>query len=492
MIINLLERQDPRLAAAVQFLVRELPSARVFAVGGCVRDALLNIAAHDLDVEVRGVTAQELEDVLATLFPGCVNAVGRAFHVFKVRLADNLELDIALPRRESTYGINRHDFTVESDATITIEEALQRRDFTINSMAVDLVTGELVDPFGGARDLVDRVLRVTSEERFQDDELRVYRGVQFAARFGLTVEPQTLALMRGMVARGDLEQLPPERVTEELKKLFLQSSRPSIGLELMRDLGIIERFYPELHALVGTPQEPEWHPEGDVWIHTGMVVDEAAKLALNHADQLTDTDCLQLIIGAMCHDLGKPSTTHRAVKDGVMRWRSLGHEEAGVEPTQRLLSNWTFGSGVEQAAIAIARDHLKPVALYHTYEKSTLTEAQYANAVRKLVRKIHPVSWRIFLYASEADIRGRGVSGAQTNPFLAGMLFEQTILTDHLDQEPTKSLLSGEDVMRYGIEAGPQVGAYLQAIEYLRDEGELRTREEALDRLKQLVASHTQ
>lgn len=491
MMVDVFAKQDPRLVAAATRVLHAFPASRVLAVGGCVRDMLIGRVSHDLDLEVHGVSFEELEHVLREVFPGCVNDVGKAFHVLKVHLDEGLELDVAVPRRESLYGAHRRDFSVESPASISLEEALQRRDFTINAMAVDIATGELFDPFGGAHDLEQRVLRAVDENRFQDDELRVYRAVQFAARFGLTVESQTFDLMRDMVARGDLEKLPPERVTGELKKLFLQSPRPSIGLEFMRELGIIERFYPELHALIDTPQEPEWHPEGDVWIHTNMVIDEAAKLASAHADTLTEDERLQLIIGAMCHDFGKPSTTHRALKDGVMRWRSLGHEEAGVEPTQQFLSRLTYGADVELAAVAIARDHLKPHALYNIYQAGGLTDEQYANAVRKLIRKIHPLPWRVFLYASEADSRGRGVPGAQTNPFLPGLLFEKTVEAHHFDQEPLQPLITGQDVLAHGVVPGPEVGAYIQAIEYLRDEGALVNREQALERLAHLIASHT-
>ena len=284
-----LQNQDQHLLNAVELLarrVRELPpdptaaliESRVLLVGGFVRDALLGVRSKDVDVEVYGVAPERLESLLEQLFFDRVNTVGRSFGILKVRLGDGAELDVSIPRRESKMGRGHTGFVVESDPWMTIEEAARRRDFTVNALYADPLTGELFDFFDGVYDLGRRVLRVVDERTFQDDSLRVYRAVQFAARFAFRIEERSFQLMREMVERGDLDALSKERITEEIKKLVSKSSRPSIGFELMRDLGIIERNYPELHALIGVPQEPEWHPEGDVWIHSMMVLDQAARL----------------------------------------------------------------------------------------------------------------------------------------------------------------------------------------------------------------------
>ncbi len=332
------------------------------------------------------------------------------------------------------------------------------------------------------------MLRVTDPNTFQDDPLRVYRAVQLSARFGFTIEAQTLALLHAMVERGDLAELSPERVTDEWKKLLLRAERPSVGFELMRELGIIVRDYPELHALIGTEQEPEWHPEGDVWIHTMMVLDAAAKIIREPQRDFDEEQQLMVMLASLCHDLGKPSTTKMGEKHGVPRIRSIGHEEAGAEPTKILLGHFNFSSTILHAAIMGATEHLKPGMLNMTLEKGLLDETTYTNAVRKLLKRIYPMPWQVLVACSEADYRGRGIPEADKPGYSAGELFAKTIKKNNLDKEPVKPLLKGEDVMAYGVPAGTEVGRYIQRVEEARDEGKVKTREEALELLKKLLA----
>jgi tRNA nucleotidyltransferase (CCA-adding enzyme) len=456
-------------------------------VGGFVRDAMLGKHPKDADMEVYGISPERLEELLQQLFEGRVNAVGRAFGVYKVALGEGLDFDISIPRRESKTGEGHKGFAISGDPSMPIEEAARRRDFTFNALAGDPLTGEIIDPFGGLDDLRNGILKVTDETRFQDDPLRVYRALQFAARMDLTTDPRTFELLREMVARGDLDELPRERVTEEIKKLVLKSKKPSVGLELAKDLGIIEREYPELHALINTEQEPEWHPEGNVWIHTMMVLDAAANIIREKDRSFDETEQLQVMLGALSHDLGKPATTK--LEDG--RLRSLGHEEAGEEPTKQLFARWTFASDVEQAAIAVAKEHLKPSAHALELEKGRINEDQYANAVRRLLRRIHPVSWRVLIAASEADSRGRGTPEAQTKPYEIGRIFRETIEARHLDEEPTKTLIQGRDLLALGMKPGTRMGEIIRAIEEARDRGEVTTREEALEMAEKVRNGHS-
>jgi tRNA nucleotidyltransferase (CCA-adding enzyme) len=454
---------------------------RAFLVGGFVRDALMGIPSKDLDMEMYGVSPADLMALAERLYPRQVNTVGESFGILKVRIDHEYDFDISIPRRESKNGKGHKGFLVESDPNMGFEEACKRRDFTINAMLMDPLTEEIIDPFGGQKDLQQNILRVTDEERFQDDPLRVYRAVQFAARFDVAIDWASGKIMKQMVERGDLSELSPERVTDEIKKLLLKSGKPSIGFELMDELGIIQRHYPELHILKDTPQEPEWHPEGDVWIHTLMVVDEAAKIIRrDHGGLYNDEEKLGIMLGALCHDLGKPSTTAIGEKNGTPRIRSLGHEEAGVEPTKALCKKWTFGERVEQAAVAIAREHLKPGMLYLEKEKKVLNDEQYVNAIRKLIKRIHPVSWRVLLASAEADFRGRTLPDAQTTPFIYGETFEKAIQEHGLDQEPTKPLILGRDLIARGLKPGPDMGTIIAEAEALRDEGKIHTRKEAL------------
>lgn len=479
------------LAQAIDLIKRSIPSA--YLVGGFVRDELLGITSKDADIEVFGMASEELEKRLHELFDGNVVTVGRSFGVFKVMLGGGVDVDVAIPRRESKSGKGHKDFVVEGDPTMTIEGAARRRDFTINAMYRNLANGELVDPYGGALDLANKVLKAVDPKTFVEDPLRVYRAVQFVARFGLTVEEETFELMKGMVEDGELDHLPAERVTGEIKKLLLQAERPSIGFEAMRALGIIEMYYPELLVLEDTPQEPDWHPEGDVWIHTMMVVDCASRVARhassNPFEGFTDEERLQIVLGALCHDLGKPSTTAIGEKDGVQRIRSLGHEEAGVEPTKLLLAKWTFGQAALEAALASAKEHLKPGMLSMTVDKGQMNEEQYVNSVRKLLKRIHPISWRILLAIAESDYRGRTIPGVDTEPYLAGERMRQTIRTFKLDEAPTKPLISGSDLIPLGVKPGPGMGEIIKKIETARDAGEIKTREEALEMATNILKS---
>jgi tRNA nucleotidyltransferase (CCA-adding enzyme) len=215
-----------------------------------VRDRLLGLSPKDLDVEVYGVPEAELRTLLAQV--GTVEPVGRSFPVYKVG-----QTDVSLPRRESKVGRGHRGFDVTGDPWMTVEEAARRRDFTINAIAWDPLSRELIDPFHGREDLERRVLRVVDPRTFPDDSLRVLRAVQFAARFDLSVPDDTRALCLDI----PLDDLPAERVWGEVEKL-LAAPRPSLGLQLARELRIVERLWPEMAALIGCPQEPEWHPEG--------------------------------------------------------------------------------------------------------------------------------------------------------------------------------------------------------------------------------------
>lgn len=457
---------------------------RALIVGGFVRDAMLGGHPKDIDLEVYGISPDRLESLLNQLYPGLVNTVGRSFGILKIHLGDDVEFDVSIPRRESKSGRGHKGFAIEGDPGMSIREAAKRRDFTINALAADPLTGEVIDEFGGLEDLQSRTLRVTDPERFQDDPLRIWRAVQFAARLDFTVEPQSRALLRSMVERGDLEELAPERITEELKKLLLKAERPSVGIELARDLGIVEKYYPELHVLEGTPQEPEWHPEGDVWIHTMIVTDCAAKIIRDPSRGFTEEERLMVMLGALCHDLGKPETT--AVDNG--RIRSHGHSEAGEAHAKSFLKKFSFSDAVARAVFAITREHLAPSMLARAIDQGKMTEDGYANAVRKMLKRLHPISWRVLIAASEADSRGRAILGVDTGPYAAGDRLSAVISERELDREPVKPLIQGRDLIAFGITPGPRMGKIISHIEQLRDEGKISDRESALRAARDMIS----
>jgi tRNA nucleotidyltransferase (CCA-adding enzyme) len=329
-----------RIAQTVQDV-----GGRALIVGGWVRDRLMGHPSKDVDIEVYGIDAERLKGLLGRF--GSVNTVGESFTVYKVA-----DIDVAIPRTESKSGRGHKGFAVHGDPWLTPAQAARRRDFTINAIAWDPLTGEYLDPFDGRGDLDRRVLRAVDPSTFADDSLRVLRAIQFAARFEFTVEDATKALCGSL----PLDDLPAERIWGEFEKLLLRARRPSLGFALALELGVVDRLFPELRPLVGCPQEPEWHPEGDVWVHTLLVIDQArARIDdLEYAQQVT------VMLGAVCHDLGKPPTT--AVIDG--RIRSLEHEEEGVAPAAAVLDRLNVhsmhGYDVRRHVLGIVANHLKP------------------------------------------------------------------------------------------------------------------------------------
>jgi tRNA nucleotidyltransferase (CCA-adding enzyme) len=434
---------------------------RALIVGGWVRDRLLDRPNKDVDIEVFGITAERLRALLETIAP--VNTVGESFTVYKVA-----DVDVSLPRRESKIGRGHRAFAVTGDPSMTIAEAARRRDFTINAIAWDPVTGDYIDPFDGRADLLERrVLRAVDPATFPDDSLRVLRGVQFAARFELEMNPGTHALCAAI----DLDDLPAERVWGELEKLLLLAARPSIGLELALSLGVIARLFPEIHALVGCPQEPEWHPEGDVWVHTLMVVDQAR-------GRIADLDRPQQIavmLGALCHDLGKPPTT--AVVDG--RIRSIDHEQAGVPPATALLDRLNVqtigGFDVRHHVLGVVAHHLKPLML------ATSATPPGDGAYRRLALK---VDLELLARVAMADCRGRGgdfdCSGIERFAERA-----RALGVEHAAPEP---LVKGRHLLALGVEAGPRMGQLLRAIYEQQLDGQVTTVDEGLHAAEALLA----
>jgi tRNA nucleotidyltransferase (CCA-adding enzyme) len=311
----------PELPEKVVALSRAIHDAggRALLVGGCVRDELMGTQPKDWDLEVYELEAVRLRELLDRF--GSVNAVGESFTVYKL----GHDVDVSIPRRERKSGRGHRAFVIEGDPAMDFAAAARRRDFTINAILQDPLTGALIDPFQGRRDIEQRLLRAVSADTFAEDSLRVLRAAQFASRFQFEIDSDTVALCQSI----DLSDLPAERIWGELEKLLLLSAVPSIGLEWLRRLGVIEKLFPEIQSLIGVPQDPEWHPEGDVFVHTKLVVDRARELI----DELSYSRQVAVMLGALAHDFGKPGTTR--MMEG--RWRSLGHDEAGLAPAEAFL-----------------------------------------------------------------------------------------------------------------------------------------------------------
>ena len=304
-------------------LVKEA-GGRALMVGGAVRDLLLGAASvKDVDIEVFGVAPERLQKILGEKF--AFDPCGVSFGVLKLH---HFDIDVSLPRRESKRGIGHKGFLIDSDPNLSVPEAASRRDFTVNAMYYDPLAGAFEDPYGGRADLATRTLRHVSP-KFVEDPLRVLRGMQFIARFDLHPASETIELCRTVT----MEDLPPERLFEEWAKLLTKGNQIARGLAFLRATGWV-RYFPELQRLIGCKQDPKWHPEGDVWNHTCMCLDAFARRRTGDADE-------DLIVGlaVLCHDFGKPAKTAFDPRSGHIR--SLGHDEAGVEPTLSFLRRLT-------------------------------------------------------------------------------------------------------------------------------------------------------
>jgi tRNA nucleotidyltransferase (CCA-adding enzyme) len=345
-------------------------------------------------------------------------------------------------------------------------EAARRRDFTINAISWDPLADEYVDPVNGRADLDARVLRVVDPERFGDDSLRVLRAVQLTARFHLQATTGTKALCQSI----PLDDLPAERVWGEIEKLLLLAETPSLGFALARDVGVTASLLPEMHALIDCPQEPEWHPEGDVWIHTLLVVD----IARQRNGDLDRARLVTVMLGAVCHDLGKPSTT--AVIDG--RIRSLGHEEAGVAPATALLDRLNVhtldGFAVREQVLAITAHHLKPGAFYKARDEVS------DSAFRRLALK---VDMELLARVAHADCLGR--TGEFDCSAMDWFLTRARALG--VEHEAPAPILMGRHLLELGVAPGPRMGEILKAIYEMQLDGSVSDLEAALARARDLV-----
>jgi tRNA nucleotidyltransferase (CCA-adding enzyme) len=453
-----------RLLAAIR-----AAGGRPYLVGGAVRDALLGLPLKDYDVEVYGLPASRLKEVLASV--GRVNSVGESFTVLKVSGLPGVpgDVDVSLPRRDSKAGPGHRGIAVEGDADMGVAEAARRRDFTINAMLYDPAADVLLDPCAGRADLEARVLRAVDARTFGEDPLRALRAVQMAARYDLRVDEDTARLCASM----PVAELPAERVFGEIEKLLLKAPRPSIGFALLREWDLLRVVAPELVPLETTPQEPEWHPEGDVWIHTLLALDQAAPLreGLDHARQVA------LMLGVLCHDLGKPATTR--FENG--RIRSLDHEEAGVAPTLSLLDRWKVfglhGYDVRGQVVALVANHLKPGMLYKARAKVG------DGAIRRLAAKCDPV---LLDRVARADCTGRapGHFPPDAMDWFIARVRELAVL-----EKPPAPLLLGRHVLELGLGPGPEVGRVVKAVYELQLDGEVTTEDEAKAAARRILGS---
>ena len=440
---------------------------RALLVGGSVRDMLIGKIPKDFDLEIYQLSADKIEKIARSL--GKVSEVGKAFGILKISFGEGIDIDLSLPRSDSKIGAGHRGFEVKTDPNMSFEDAARRRDFTINSMSADPLSSELFDPFNGLTDLRERRLKVTDPERFKDDPLRVLRGLQFISRFGLEVEPTTVRILQEMAPL--LKELPKERILDEWKKLLLKSEKPSLGLCAGMTLGILHEIHPELPPLQETPQEPEWHPEGDVWIHTLMVVDEAAKIVKR--EKLNDEQAFTIMLSSLCHDLGKPLTT--STKNG--RIISHEHEQAGEEPTKKFLDQINADNLTRDKVVKLVINHLIPTVLY--INDAVRGEPVKDGAIRRLAKRLFPATIQELVYVAEADHLGRGIFESPesaeelllpTKDFPSGPWLLARARELAVEDSKPADLTQGRDWLAFGYKPGKNVGKLIALANDLRDE----------------------
>jgi len=421
-------------AAAVRRIAELARDAggRALLVGGCVRDACLGREISDLDVEVFGIAGDRLREMLSAHFD--LDLVGASFGIVKLR---HLDVDVALPRRETKLGLGHRAFETACDPFLSVREAAARRDFTVNAMYRDPLTDELIDPWNGREDLARGVLRHVSPH-FAEDPLRVLRGMQFVARFSLEPAPETVEVCRGMMPEG----LPPERLLGEWKKLLVKGVAISKGLAFLRATGWT-RYYPELERLIGCEQDPRWHPEGDVWNHTCCCLDAFAAERSGDADE-------DLIVGlaVLCHDFGKPlCTTHDPLSGRI---RSRGHDEEGVAPTVSFLRRLTNEERLLKEIPPLVRLHMRPFAMWQ--DKSG------DGAIRRLAAKVVRID-RLLRVAS-ADDGGRPPFPRQPD-HLAWLAAQAERLA--IAAAAPRPIVQGRDLIALGMTPSPDFGRLIAA-----------------------------
>lgn len=434
---------------------------KAIIVGGYVRDFLSGYSTEDLDIELYGITSLDKLEALLSPF-GKVGIYGKSFGILKL-VFDGYSIDFSPPRTESKYGTGHKGFEMAWHREMDYASAARRRDFTINSIGYDPLTQTLIDPYGGIKDLKHKILRCVDPQTFIDDPLRVLRAVQFAARFELTCDDTLLSLCQSMIADGSLEELPKERIFEELKKLFIKSAHPSIGMKLLKEMGGLSFFTP-LECFEHTPQDPLSHPEGSVWTHTLMALDFMA--TLRSGEWRKD---MVLMLSVLLHDIGKPVTT--ITINNVLN--APKHAEIGVNIARTWLNKITE----DKALIA----SILPLIYYHGWPRKFYRRKASNSDILHLSTK---VCIEDLILLSKADFFGRSFNEANPQTFDAGDWLYRCADTLNVLKKPPLPLLYGRDLIALGLTPSHRFKSILNNAYKAQLDQVFETRTQALEWLK--------
>ncbi len=422
---------------------------RPHLIGGSVRDLIVGVESKDLDIEVFGLTADQIIEALVGV--GKPNIDDRKFGVIRLDCGLAEAVEFALPRKDN---IGDRGFGGVFP-NLTDFEAAFRRDFTFNAISWDLLEGVIIDPLNGRADLDNRIIRHCDARFFSQDPLRAIRGFRFAGLLNATVAPETAPIIRELVPA--VKELTGDAMWSEFEKWAARSIKPSMGLRFMVDTGLIEVF-PEIEALVGCPQDPEWHPEGDVFRHTCHVVDAAAGQGV------------VVVLAALCHDFGKPETT---IKNPVDRWVSPGHATVGETAVRSFLQRIGAPKGVTEQVVELVREHM-----VHVGQAWAISKRQ----ARRLLVRLENTSVSDLFKVIEADHNGRPpLPGG-----LPGRARELSALCDKMGNE-VKPIIMGRHLVKMGITPGPHFGPILKRVFEAQLDGEFDTLEDGVTLLKSVT-----
>lgn len=457
--------------------------ADVYAVGGFVRDLIRGRPSPEVDILVAG---HGLDEIVRKLEKhGRVDLVGKSFGIIKFTRR-GITYDVALPRtdRARGEGIRSHkDILVSADPGLPVEKDLERRDFRTNSMALRLKDGTLIDPFEGRADTLAGKIRLTNPAAFPEDPLRVIRVARFASVLGFKVDPAIYSAARAV----DLAGLSLERVNDEMFKILLASPRPSVGLEEMFRLGVLDQWFPELQALALVIQDSVFHPEKDafghhtVWAHTKLAVDQAAALA--GLTGLPAPKKLALLLAALYHDLGKISTTRWEYKRGRMAVTSCGHDIQSERASRRILARFRLqtwnGYDIGRMVPLLIRAHHRAAELWQNREGVT------RKAFNRLAADVRG-EIDLLIYLDAADRAGRGPRLVRTLDRQARWLFKK--FEDlRVNRETIKPLVMGRDLLKLGVPPGPEMGKLLKKLYKLQLDNGFETKAAGLEKARRLV-----
>lgn len=400
-MLNKENNRDEIMARKLATLIQQA-GGTAYYVGGYVRDKLMGRDNKDIDIEVHGLTAEQLLKILKEV--GEPDTVGSSFGIYTLH---HYDLDISLPRKDNSCERGKENISEQVDPFVGTEKAARRRDLTINALMEDIVTGEIVDHFSGKEDIEKGIIRHVDEVSFSEDPLRVLRVAQFAARFDFTIADETIELSK----RLSLEEIPRERIFGELEKALLKADRPSIFFESLKKMNHLSLFFPEVEGLIGLEQDPVYHPEGDVWNHTMQVIDAAAKMR-NRAGYP-----MGFMVSALCHDFGKIVTTEKI--NG--RIHAYKHETEGIDLVLKFLDRLTNIIKIKSYVANMVKLHMRPYQM-----------AKQKSAVKSMCRMYDEAeSPEDLLLLVKADNYGQVVSGDydETESFLNDnlMIFKERV-----------------------------------------------------------------